>query len=62
MKIKVSTPGWRDLIKTKEELETTLRKGMEDNRVDLILLNLDTKGKTTFSHRDTTITLEVVEA
>ena len=61
MSIKFSTYGKPDIIKTKEDAEKLLRRGMDDSRVDLILLNVMAGRPMVFTKDGVTVKLEAVE-
>lgn len=61
MKVEISTPGFPNLIKTLEELQAILRKGVEDNAVDLVILRLETTGEASITHGGRTVTMKKIE-
>jgi hypothetical protein len=61
MKIEISTEGKPTLIKTKLELESIMRSGMDDTRVDLVLLVLEAKGFTSFTHKGVVINVKRID-
>ncbi len=61
MSIKFSTYGKPDIIKTKEDAETFLRSVMDDDRVDLILLNVLANRPMTVTVKNTTLKIEQVD-
>ena len=61
MKIKFSTYGEPVVILPKDEAEKLLRRGMDDSRVDLILLNVMAGRPMVFTKDGVTVKLEAVE-
>ena len=61
MMLKVTSTGCRDLLLTKEAVESKLRSCMPDDTVDLFLLTLITKGTASFRRYNVMVTVEVVE-
>ena len=61
MSINFSTYGKPDIIKTKEDAETFLRSVMDDDRVDLILLNVLANRPMTVTVKNTTLKIEQVD-
>lgn len=44
MTIKITSPGHPDLFKSSLEVQALLRKRMNDDSVDLLILNLSSRG------------------
>jgi hypothetical protein len=60
MRISVEAPNQPTLIKTSEELQTVLRKGINDTTVDLLILKLESAGEATVTFRGLTLTLKKI--
>jgi hypothetical protein len=60
MNIKFSTYGKPDIIKTKEEAETLLRSMFDDDRVDLLLLNVLSNRPMVVTVKGVTVKIEQV--
>ena len=61
MNIKFSTYGKPVVVLPKDDAEKMLRRGMEDSRVDLILLNVMAGRPMVFTKDGVTVKLKAVE-